>query len=355
MPYLTLFYRLVVRPLRREPLRTFLTAVAVALGVAVSSPSNWPATPRRVPFAPRSKPWPATPTSKSPYPAVSQKRSPAGLAPRPLASRRASRTSHRHRAATVPLIGVDYAEGSRASRQASANMSANLPSLRSRIPKRMQIPHLDRLPNSAINPGDRVRLQINDRADYMVRGVFGERSGEVVVMDLAPATRALGRTGRLDRILIKVPPGTDLDRSPGNVLKVPCPRASTVHPRGAAHQRKPPHARSLPLESAGPQLHRAGGRRFPHLQHDLGFRGAPPRRNRHRPRARRHRGPRARRLPWRSRRASVSWVAGSASRSAALLAAAALSSPSPPPSNRSTSAAAPLLSSSTWPLCFSPC
>ncbi len=35
MPYLSLFYRLIVRPLRREPLRTLLTAVAVALGVAV--------------------------------------------------------------------------------------------------------------------------------------------------------------------------------------------------------------------------------------------------------------------------------------------------------------------------------
>ena len=35
MAALTLFYRLIVRPLAREPLRTLLTFVAVALGVAV--------------------------------------------------------------------------------------------------------------------------------------------------------------------------------------------------------------------------------------------------------------------------------------------------------------------------------
>ena len=35
MPNLILFYRLIVRPLRREPVRTSLTAAAVALGVAV--------------------------------------------------------------------------------------------------------------------------------------------------------------------------------------------------------------------------------------------------------------------------------------------------------------------------------
>ncbi len=35
MPYLILFHRLVLRPLRREPVRTLLTAAAVALGVAV--------------------------------------------------------------------------------------------------------------------------------------------------------------------------------------------------------------------------------------------------------------------------------------------------------------------------------
>lgn len=35
MPTLALLYRLIIRPLRREPGRTLLTVIAVALGVAV--------------------------------------------------------------------------------------------------------------------------------------------------------------------------------------------------------------------------------------------------------------------------------------------------------------------------------
>ncbi len=35
MPLLVLFYRLMVRPLFREPVRSFLTILAIALGVAV--------------------------------------------------------------------------------------------------------------------------------------------------------------------------------------------------------------------------------------------------------------------------------------------------------------------------------
>ena len=34
MPFLKLFYRLILRPLRHDPLRTSLTVIAIALGVA---------------------------------------------------------------------------------------------------------------------------------------------------------------------------------------------------------------------------------------------------------------------------------------------------------------------------------
>jgi putative ABC transport system permease protein len=60
--------------------------------------------------------------------------------------------------------------------------------------------------------GDRVHLLINDHtADFTVRGVLGKHSGEVIVMDLAPATRVLGRNGALDRILIQTPATKTLD------------------------------------------------------------------------------------------------------------------------------------------------
>jgi len=42
MSRLLLFYRLIVRPLFREPARSLLTLLAIALGVAVVLPSIWP-------------------------------------------------------------------------------------------------------------------------------------------------------------------------------------------------------------------------------------------------------------------------------------------------------------------------
>ena len=55
---------------------------------------------------------------------------------------------------------------------------------------------------------DRVELLINDRVrKYTVRGVYPDSNGNesAIVMDLAAAQHALGRYGRVDRILLKVP------------------------------------------------------------------------------------------------------------------------------------------------------
>ena len=66
--------------------------------------------------------------------------------------------------------------------------------------------------DTGLHPGDRVPLLINDHLrEYSVQGVLGEHSGEAIVMDLAPATRVLARSGALDRILIEVPPGRSVD------------------------------------------------------------------------------------------------------------------------------------------------
>jgi len=59
--------------------------------------------------------------------------------------------------------------------------------------------------------GDRIRLQLGDRAyDLPVRGVI-PHAGDAIVTDLAPATRLLNRDGKLDRILIQTPSGRSLD------------------------------------------------------------------------------------------------------------------------------------------------
>ena len=49
--------------------------------------------------------------------------------------------------------------------------------------------------------GDRVKIQINDAvSEFTVRGLLGDRSGSVLVMDLAPAARLLRRNGTLDPV-----------------------------------------------------------------------------------------------------------------------------------------------------------
>jgi putative ABC transport system permease protein len=80
--------------------------------------------------------------------------------------------------------------------------------------------------------GDHIRLLINDRTgDFIVRGVLGERSGEALVMDLAPATRWLERRNRLDRILVRTPPETQQPWQ--QVLQSALPAGVTVAPQGS--------------------------------------------------------------------------------------------------------------------------
>jgi putative ABC transport system permease protein len=62
--------------------------------------------------------------------------------------------------------------------------------------------------------GDSIRLQINDASDeYKVRGILGNTAGSpgLVLMDIAAAQRAFGRTGRVDRVLLTIPSNPPVD------------------------------------------------------------------------------------------------------------------------------------------------
>ncbi len=64
-------------------------------------------------------------------------------------------------------------------------------------------------------PGEKIRLLINDQErDYVVRGIYPDSNGaeSAIVMDIAAAQQALARFGRVDRILLKMPAGSDLDQ-----------------------------------------------------------------------------------------------------------------------------------------------
>lgn len=209
MPLLILFQRLIVRPLRAEPLRTALTVLAVALGVAVVLAIEMAGEAAAGSFRSSVEAL----TGKADFEVTAS----GGLPPQVLTKLATLPYALRLRpriedfavigssGRTVPFIGVDVLSDGQAGEIAEhEEVTEDASAFGS---------------NDAIwagaklgwKRGDRVELLINDRAaTYLVGGVLPESVGEVIVADLAPATRILertgtGRTGTLDRILIETP------------------------------------------------------------------------------------------------------------------------------------------------------
>ena len=223
MPLLILFYRLIVRPLRREPVRTALTAVAVALGVAVvlaielaggAAAGSFRASVESL-------------TGQADFEITATGGIPAGVLARvetlPYAFQ--SRPRIEDYAAivgpnkTVPLIGVDLLSDAVSSADGDSRV----------FQKGNSVWVGDGLGYKA---GDALKLLVNDTVgDYVVRGVLGKGSGEVIVMDLAPVTTILGRNGALDRILVQAPPGRSIDEWE-KVLRAALPPGVTVARQG---------------------------------------------------------------------------------------------------------------------------
>jgi putative ABC transport system permease protein len=215
MPYLLLFQRLIVRPLRREPLRTALTALAVALGVAVVLAIELAGNAAAGSFRSSMETlagdadFEVTATGGVSPDALTR------LALLPYALKLDPRIEDYAvivgTGRTVPFFGVDLLGLEGASSESEVWVGKDL----------------------GYRKGDRVRLLINDQAgDYTVGGVLGDRSGEAIVMDLAPATRVLGRRGRLDRILVSTPSGKSLDEW-AKVLRSALPVGITVAAQGS--------------------------------------------------------------------------------------------------------------------------
>ena len=85
--------------------------------------------------------------------------------------------------------------------------------------------------------GDRIALQINDRVrDYFVRGLIPDSSQtgtDAILMDIGTAQLATGKSGRLDRILIRTPDATDLDAWRSKLQRA-LPSGVTLNAEGAA-------------------------------------------------------------------------------------------------------------------------
>src|SRR6266853_373193 len=192
MPVLLLFYRLMVRPLFREPVRTSLTILAIALGVAVVLAIDL-----------------------------------AGGA-----ATGSFRSSMETLAGDRDLV----AEGSAFAQSEYPRIAGS----QAQDASEQAFEHLgdsDRIwegSSAGYKTGDRVELLINDQVhSYSVRGVYADSNGNesAIVMDLAAAQHALVRFGRVDRILLKVPETPGLEEWQQRLRGV-LPAGAEVRPQG---------------------------------------------------------------------------------------------------------------------------
>jgi putative ABC transport system permease protein len=247
MPRLRIFYRLMVRPLFGEPVRTALTVFAVALGVAVVLAIDLAGNAAAGSFRSSME----TLSGDNNLEITAAGGIPENLVGTLAALPYALRVSPRIESfavladskQTLPLIGIDLVAEANSLAAAFANSqtgetSGTSPAVPNDPLKFLSDPSsiwvgssLDR------KPGERLSLLINDRVrDYTIRGVYPDSNGNesAILMDIAAAQSALTRFGRVDRILIKTPatPELALDQWQQR-LRSALPAGIEVRPQGA--------------------------------------------------------------------------------------------------------------------------
>jgi putative ABC transport system permease protein len=242
MPQWKLFYRLMMRPLFREPVRLGLMVLAVGLGVAVVLAIELAGNAAAGSFHSSME----TLAGDNDLEVVASGGVPetvlATLATQPyplrLSARMEDSAVDTRTRETLPLIGLDLiAEGSRYASQADGSNanSINNGTMEEAV---RDLENPDSVWVSASlrkKTGEHISLLINDRVvDCVVRGVFPEVSGNenAILMDIAGAQRALNRFGRVDRILIKLPANSNLEEWQKRLSGV-MPPGVEVRPQGA--------------------------------------------------------------------------------------------------------------------------
>jgi len=242
MSRLLLFYRLLVRPLYREPVRTALIVLAVALGVAVVLAIDLAGNA-------------ATGSFRSSLETLAGDNdleiTASGGVPEDVVEKVASlpypvRISPRiedyavivDTKKSLPLIGLDlvaeagaFAENSTLDSKGSQKQETSTETLE-------YFTEFDNIwvgSSLGYKAGDHVQILINDQIrDYTVRGVYPDSNGNesAIVMDIAAAQHALSRYGRVDRILLKVSPKPRFEQWIARVQSA-LPAGVQVRPQGA--------------------------------------------------------------------------------------------------------------------------
>src|SRR6266403_479174 len=242
MPRLLLFYRLMVRPLFREPLRAGLIVLAVALGVAVVLAIDLASNAATGSFRSSME----TLAGDNDLEIIASGGVPedvvATLASLPYPIRISPRLEDFAVIAdtkkSLPLMGLDLVAEAGTFEENSA-AGANLSQPQGTSPQTFE--HLGESDaiwvgvSLGLKPSDRLQILINDRVrEYTVRGVYPDSNGNesAIVMDIAAAQFALTRYGRVDRILLKVPRTPGLEEWTRRIRAV-LPAGVEVRPQGA--------------------------------------------------------------------------------------------------------------------------
>ena len=204
---LRLFARLILRPLKSEPARALLTAFAVALGVAVVLAIDLAGEAAAGSF--RSSVETLTGDADLEITAVGgiPEAVYGQLATLPVALRLKARLEDYatlssvgpDKGAVLPLIGIDVVADA---------LELGISGEAGPVPDKDSIWVSE---GWGLKSGDSIELQIQDRPGiYRVDGVFKQK-GKIIVADIGLAQRLVRRPGRLDRILVWVPPAHTVD------------------------------------------------------------------------------------------------------------------------------------------------
>ena len=234
MPRLLLFYRLIVRPAFREPVRTSLTVLAIALGVAVVLAIDLAGTAAAGSFRSSME----TLAGENDLEIVTAGGVPEDvvgtlhslLYPLRITPRIEDYAVVADTKQTLPLIGLDLvAEASEV--QASTGFIAAVNDWK-------YFSAMDSIwvgESLGRKSGESIALLINDQvATYTVRGVFPDSKGNAsaIVMDISASQYALKRFGRVDRILIRVPQSPNFEEWQKRIVQA-LPAGVQVRPAGA--------------------------------------------------------------------------------------------------------------------------
>lgn len=238
-----LFLRLILRPLRREPLRSTLTAVSVALGVAVVV---------AVDLAGRA-------AAGSFYSAIESLSSTGDLditqtggldeqilgrlaqLPQPLvfSPRIEDFATVTGQGEAVLFLGLDLVGG----HFATGDLDTRTPQLADLTPQAGDDGPIWAGSRLGLKKGDRIRLLINDQFHvFRVQGILPDvtfdtttEPGEnnILVTDIGIAQTVTGKTGKLDSISVILPRGARSASTWTAYLRGELPPAAVVEPRGA--------------------------------------------------------------------------------------------------------------------------